>query len=129
MCFLNGWHLFESIRFDLVKITMWRCLVLQIWEQQKQLLRKQRVIQLHIHVYYLLFCLQTQAPLQPGVTQQQMTAEREELKCALVAAQDSAVVQILLEGCLPGVEDKVCKYPGVVPVLTEVRIIDSIKIF
>ena len=45
MCFLNGWHPFESIRFDLVKITMWRCLVLQIWEQQKQLLRKQRVIQ------------------------------------------------------------------------------------
>ena len=44
MCFLNGWHPFESIRFDLVKITMWRCLVLQIWEQQKQLLRKQRVI-------------------------------------------------------------------------------------
>ena len=46
MRYLNGWHSFESIRFDLVKITMWRCLVLQIWEQQKQLLRKQRVIQL-----------------------------------------------------------------------------------
>ena len=45
MCFLNGWHPFESIRFDLVKINMWRCLVLQIWEQQKQRLRKQRVIQ------------------------------------------------------------------------------------
>ena len=45
MCYLNDWHPFESIRFDLVKITMWRCLVLQIWEQQKQLLRKQRVIQ------------------------------------------------------------------------------------
>ena len=45
MLYLNGWHPFESIRFDLVKITMWRCLVLQIWEQQKQLLRKQRVIQ------------------------------------------------------------------------------------
>ena len=45
MCYLNGWHPFESIGFDLVKITMWRCLVLQIWEQQKQLLRKQRVIQ------------------------------------------------------------------------------------
>ena len=46
MRYLNGWHPFESIRFDLVKITMWRCLVLQIWEQQKQLLQKQRVIQL-----------------------------------------------------------------------------------
>ena len=45
MCFLNGWHPIESIRFDLVKITMWRCVVLQIWEQQKQLLRNQRVIQ------------------------------------------------------------------------------------
>ena len=45
MLYLNGWHPFESIKFDLVKITMWRCLVLQIWEQQKQLLRKQRVIQ------------------------------------------------------------------------------------
>ena len=45
MRYLNGWHPFESIRFDLVKITMWRFLVLQIWEQQKQLLRKQRVIQ------------------------------------------------------------------------------------
>ena len=45
MCYLNGWHPFESIGFDLVKITKWRCLVLQIWEQQKQLLRKQRVIQ------------------------------------------------------------------------------------
>ena len=45
MCYLNGWHPFESIKFDLLKITMWRCLVLQIWEQQKQLLRKQRVIQ------------------------------------------------------------------------------------
>ena len=45
MCFLNGWHPFESIGLVLVKITMWRCLVLQIWEQQKQLLRKQRVIQ------------------------------------------------------------------------------------
>ena len=44
MCFLNGWYPFQSIRFDLVKITMWRCLVLQIWEQQKQLIRKQRVI-------------------------------------------------------------------------------------
>ena len=43
---LNGWHPFESIGFYLVKITMRRCLVLQIWEQQKQLLRKQRVIQL-----------------------------------------------------------------------------------
>ena len=46
MLYLNGWHPFESIRFDLVKITMWRCLVLQIWEQENQLLRKQRVIQL-----------------------------------------------------------------------------------
>ena len=45
MRYLNGWHPFESIRFDLVEITIWRCLVLQIWEQQKQLLRKQRVIQ------------------------------------------------------------------------------------
>ena len=45
MRYLNGWHPFESIRFDLVTITMWRCLVLQIWEQQKQLQRKQRVIQ------------------------------------------------------------------------------------
>ena len=45
MRYLNGWHPFESIRFDLVKIAMWRCLILQIWEQQKQLLRKQRVIQ------------------------------------------------------------------------------------
>ena len=48
MRYLNGWHPFESIRFDLVKITMWRCLILQIWEQQKQLLRKQRVIQLYL---------------------------------------------------------------------------------
>ena len=48
MCYLNGWHPFESIRFDLVEINMWRCLVLQIWEQQKQLLRKQRVIQLYL---------------------------------------------------------------------------------
>ena len=48
MHYLNGWHPYESIRFDLVKITMWRCLVLQIWEQRKQLLRKQRVIQLAI---------------------------------------------------------------------------------
>ena len=46
MRYLNGWHPFESIRFDLVKITMWRCLILQIWEQQKQLLLNQRVIQL-----------------------------------------------------------------------------------
>ena len=46
MCFLYGWYPFEPIKFDLVKISMWRCLVLQIWEQQKQLLRKQRVIQL-----------------------------------------------------------------------------------
>ena len=46
MCYLNGWHPFESIRFDLVEITLWRCLILQIWEQQKQLLQKQRVIQL-----------------------------------------------------------------------------------
>ena len=45
MRYLNGWHPFESIRFDLVKITIWRCLILQIWEQQKQLLRNQRVIQ------------------------------------------------------------------------------------
>ena len=46
MRYLNDWLPFESNRFDLVKITMWRCLVLQIWEQQKQLLRqKQRVIQ------------------------------------------------------------------------------------
>ena len=42
MCYLNGWHPFKSIRLDLVKITRWRCLVLQIWEQQKQLLRKQK---------------------------------------------------------------------------------------
>ena len=48
MRYLNGWHPFESIRFDLVKITMWRCLILQIWEQQKQLLLNQRVIQQHI---------------------------------------------------------------------------------
>ena len=41
MRYLNGWHPFEAIRFDLVKITMWQCLVLQIWEQQKQLLLKQ----------------------------------------------------------------------------------------
>ena len=46
MRYLNGWHPFESITFDHEKITMWRCLFLQIWEQQKQLLRKQRVIQL-----------------------------------------------------------------------------------
>ena len=39
MRYLNGWHPLESIRFDSAKITMWRCLVLQIWEQQKQLLR------------------------------------------------------------------------------------------
>ena len=44
MRYLNGWHPFEAIRFDVVKITMWRCLILQIWEQQKQLLRNQRVI-------------------------------------------------------------------------------------
>ena len=50
MRYLNGWHPFESIRFDLVKITMWRCLILQIWEQQKQLILNQRVIQL---VYYI----------------------------------------------------------------------------
>ena len=48
MRYLNGWHPFESIRFVLVKITMWRCLILQIWEQQKQLLLNQRVIQLHL---------------------------------------------------------------------------------
>ena len=52
MCSLNGWHPIESIRFDLVKITMWRCLVLQIWEQQKQLLRKQRVIQLSATIVF-----------------------------------------------------------------------------
>ena len=68
MRYLNGWHPFESIRFDLVKITMWRCLILHIWEQQKQLLRNQRVIQIlqailvdyDIHlilVYYSIFCL------------------------------------------------------------------------
>ena len=44
MGYLNGWHPFESITFDLVKITMWRCLIIQIWEQQKQLLLNQRVI-------------------------------------------------------------------------------------
>ena len=42
LSYLNGWHPFELIRFDPVKMTMWRCLVLQIWEEQKQLLRKQR---------------------------------------------------------------------------------------
>ena len=42
MHYLNSWHPFELIRFDPVKITMRRCLVLQIWEQQKQLLQKQR---------------------------------------------------------------------------------------
>ena len=35
MRYLSGWHPFGSIKFDPVKITMWRCLVLQIWEQQK----------------------------------------------------------------------------------------------
>ena len=57
MCFLNGWLPFESIRFDLVKITMWRCLVLQIWEQQKQLLLKQRVIQLGSYHCTDLLCV------------------------------------------------------------------------
>ena len=56
MCYLNGWHSFESIRFDLVKITMWRCLVLQIWEQQKQLLLKQRVIQLTFSAQIVFVC-------------------------------------------------------------------------
>ena len=51
MRYLNGWHPFESIRFDLMKITVWQCLVLYIWEQQKQLLRILRVIQLVIHYY------------------------------------------------------------------------------
>ena len=46
MCYLNDWHTFGWIRFDPVKITIQRCLFLQIWEQQKQLLQKQRVIQL-----------------------------------------------------------------------------------
>ena len=55
MCFLNGWHPFESIRFDLVKINTWRCLVLQIWEQQKQRLRKQRVIQLSTSIYMYVY--------------------------------------------------------------------------
>ena len=41
MNYLNGWHSFELIRFDPVKITMWRILVLQILEQQKQLLLQQ----------------------------------------------------------------------------------------
>ena len=41
MPYLNGWHPFESIRLHPVKMTMWRYLVLQIWEQQKKLLQKQ----------------------------------------------------------------------------------------
>ena len=52
MCFLNGWHPFESNRFDLVKINMWRRLVLQIWEQQKQRLRKQRVIKKYTYIMH-----------------------------------------------------------------------------
>ena len=46
MNYLNGWHPFESIRFDPVKITMWRFLGLQIWEQQNKLLLKQTCHQL-----------------------------------------------------------------------------------
>ena len=53
MGYLNGWHPFESIRFDLVEITMWRSLVLQIWEQQKQRLRKQSVNVYLVQTYYL----------------------------------------------------------------------------
>ena len=52
MYFLNGWHPFESIRCDLVKITMWRCLVLQIWEQQKQ-----RVNQWSPYIYMMYVIL------------------------------------------------------------------------
>lgn len=43
----------------------------------------------------------------------QSDAEREELKIALVAVQESAAVQILLEACLPNGEEKmvfICFY-------------------
>ena len=36
--------------------------------------------------------------------------EREELKGALIAAQESAALQILLEACLETKEDRVIKY-------------------
>ena len=65
---LNGWHPFESVRFNLV---MWRCLVLQIWEQQKTASTKTKsnsiMKTLHIHwpahsLHILIHCNRTSYP-------------------------------------------------------------------
>lgn len=47
------------------------------------------------------------SPAPPGAVVQ-TDLEKEEMKSALVALQDSAAVQILLEANLPNTEDKVC---------------------
>ena len=103
MHYLNGWHPFESIRFDLVKVTMWRCLVLQIWEQEKQLLRNQRVIQLYIvsnitnaprssycYLYIFTQCGHTGSPVlidsrpRPRVSQTYLMADDTLIQCKVV---------------------------------------------
>lgn len=47
-------------------------------------------------------------PLVERTGQLTSEAEREELRVALVAAQESVAMHILLEACLLTVEDKVC---------------------
>lgn len=50
-------------------------------------------------------------PLVPGKTGQLTTeTEREELKTALIATQESIAVQVLLEACLPTLDDKVIPF-------------------
>ena len=53
MRYLNGWHPFQSIRFDLVKITIWQCLILQIWEQQKTASTKPKSNSITRHKFYI----------------------------------------------------------------------------
>ena len=58
--------------------------------------------------YWAIKILHIQAnPVVDKSGQIQPTAEREELKNALLAAQESAAVQILLENCLPRDSEKV----------------------
>ena len=50
-------NIVKIVKIDPVKITMWRYLVLQIWEQQKQLLRKQALTQISGLVFYYNECV------------------------------------------------------------------------
>ena len=55
--FNNFWHPFESVTLWPLNVTLWRGLVCQISEQQKQLLRKQRGNQWWLTHYHLLLKL------------------------------------------------------------------------